>query len=102
MVTRLGAMELMASLSREVGIMSKELVEVFMELARLSSSGRETGEKLQRDGREVGAGQGIMVTVEEEMFALTVATLPEKCYSPHFSALGQMGGGGDNCVNGVK
>ena len=98
MVTRLGAMELMASLSREVGIMSKELVEVFMELARLSSSGRETGEKLQRDGREVGAGQGIMVTVAEEMFALTVATLStknaRKVLQSSFESTGTDGRGG--------
>ena len=97
MVTRLGAMELMASLSREVGIMSKELVEVFMELARLSSSGRETGEKLQRDGREVGAGQGIMVTVDE-MFALTVATLStknaRKVLQSSFESTGTDGRGG--------
>ena len=98
MVTRLGAMELMASLSREVGIMSKALVEVFMELTRLSSSGMETGEKLHRDGWEVGAGQGNMVIVDEEMFALTEATLStknaRKVLQSSFESTGTDGRGG--------
>lgn len=59
MMTRLGPTELMTSLRKEVGIMS-----------RTSWSPRETGEQLFRDGRVVGVGQETRGLADEEMLVL--------------------------------
>lgn len=56
MVTTHGATEVMTCFRREVGRMSSGLEEVFTEPTTSSTSSRETGAKLLRDGKETGLG----------------------------------------------